>query len=58
VIVDIKEMDNLRLLGVSASIVLVAVAVLVIRYGHVRYPYLEDMEELGEATPHNNHPRD
>jgi hypothetical protein len=24
----------------------------------VRYPYLEDMEELGEATPHNNHPRD
>jgi protein PsiE len=51
-------MDNLRLLGVSASIVLVAVAVLVIRYGHVRYPYLEDMEELGEATPHNNHPRD
>ncbi len=47
VIVDIKEMDNIRLFGVSASIVLVAVAVLVIRYGHVRYPYLEDMEELG-----------
>lgn len=58
VIVDIKEMDNLRLLGVSASIVLVAVAVLVIRYGHVRYPYLEDMEELGEATSPNNHLRD
>lgn len=45
VIVDIKEMDNIRLLGVSASIVLVALAVLVIRYGHVRYPYLEDMEK-------------
>ena len=27
VIVDIKEMDNIRLLGVSASIVLVALAV-------------------------------
>jgi protein PsiE len=51
VIVDIKEMDNIRLLGVSASIVLVAVAVLVIRYGHVRYPYLEDLEELVESTP-------
>ncbi|SCY39055.1 protein PsiE [Nitrosospira sp. Nl5] len=50
VIVDIKEMDNIRLLGVSASIVLVAVAVLVIRYGHVRYPYLEDLEELVDST--------
>lgn len=58
VIVDIKEMDNLRLLGVSASIVLIAVAVLVIRYGHVRYPYVEDLEELGEAAPHTNHLRD
>lgn len=58
VIVDIKEMDNFRLLGVSASIVLVAVAVLVIRYGHVRYPYVEDLEEPGDAAPHNNHLRD
>lgn len=45
VIVDIKEMDNIWLLGVSASIVLIALAVLVIRYGHIRYPYLEDMEK-------------
>src|SRR5687768_2616082 len=50
VIVDIKEMDNIRLLGVSASIVLIAVAVLVIRYGHVRYPYLEDLEDLEAAS--------
>ena len=60
VIVDIKEMDNIRLLGVSASIVLIAVAVLVIRYGHVRYPYIEDMEEIGEpkAGNKNTHLRD
>ena len=58
VIVDIKEMDNIRLLGVSASIVLVAVAVLVIRYGHVRYPYLEDLENLEEATSKNANLRD
>ena len=50
VIVDIKEMDNMRLLGVSASIVLVALAVLVIRFGHVRYPYLEDLEDREDAT--------
>jgi protein PsiE len=58
VIVDIKEMDNIRLLGVSGSIVLVAVAVLVIRYGHVRYPYLEDLEDLEDATSKDTNLRD
>lgn len=58
VIVDIKEMDNIRLLGVSASIVLVAVAVLVIRYGHVRYPYLENLEDLADATSKKTNLRD
>ena len=52
--VDIKEMDNTRLLGVSGSIVLIALAVLVIRYGHVRYPYLEDLEDL-EASEDVKH---
>lgn len=58
VIVDIKEMDNIRLLGVSASIVLVALAVLVIRYGHVRYPYLEDLEDLADSTSKETNIRD
>ncbi len=58
VIVDIKEMDNMRLLGVSASIVLVALAVLVIRFGHVRYPYLEDLEDLEDTPSRKTHPRD
>ncbi|MBA4142822.1 MAG: phosphate-starvation-inducible PsiE family protein [Nitrosospira sp.] len=58
VVVDIKEMDNTRLLGVSAAIVLIALAVLVIRYGHVRYPYLEDLEDLKKATSIQNNLRD
>ena len=58
VTVDIKEMDSMRLLGVSASIVLVALAVLVIRFGHVRYPYLEDLEDREGATSRKIHPRD
>lgn len=58
VIVDIKEMDNMRLLGVSASIVLVALAVLVIRFGHIRYPYLEDLEDLEDTTSRKTRPRD
>ena len=56
VTVDIKEMDSMRLLGVSASIVLVALAVLVIRFGHVRYPYLEDLEDLEDATSRKTRP--
>ena len=41
-ILDMKDMDVWRLLGVSASIVFLAVAVLAIRYGHLRYPYNEE----------------
>ena len=58
VTVDIKEMDSMRLLGVSASIVLVALAVLVISFGHVRYPYLEDLEDLEDATSRKTRPLD
>jgi protein PsiE len=39
VVLDVKAMDNWRLLAVSSAILLVAAAVLVIRYGHVRFPY-------------------
>lgn len=41
-ILDMKDMDLWRMVGVSSSIVLLALAVLAIRYGHVRFPYRED----------------
>ena len=41
-ILDIKEMNELRMLAVAAAIFLLTVGVLVIRYGHVRFPYRED----------------
>jgi protein PsiE len=40
-VLDMKSLDEWRMLGVTASILLLAVAVLAIRYGHVRYPYGE-----------------
>lgn len=40
-VLDMKEMNELTMLGISAAILLLAVAVLVIRWGHVRYPYSE-----------------
>jgi protein PsiE len=44
-ILDLKEMSEWRMLAVAAAIFLLTVGVLVIRYGHVRYPYREDAEK-------------
>lgn len=44
-ILDLKEMTEWRMLAVAAAIFLLSAAVLVIRYGHVRYPYREDADE-------------
>ncbi len=44
-ILDLKDMTELRMLAVAAAILLLTVAVLAIRYGHVRYPYREDTDE-------------
>ncbi len=38
-ILDMKELEIWRLVGVSGSILLLAISVLVIRYGHVHLPY-------------------
>jgi protein PsiE len=44
-ILDLKEMNEWRMLAVAGAIFLLTVAVLIIRYGHVRYPYREDAED-------------
>ena len=44
-ILDIKEMTEWRMLAVAAAIFLLTVGVLIIRYGHVRFPYREDTSE-------------
>lgn len=41
-ILDIKEMTEWRMLSVALAIFLLTLGVLAIRYGHVRFPYLED----------------
>jgi protein PsiE len=40
-ILDMKAMDEWRVLAVSGAILILALAVLVVRFGHVRFPYLE-----------------
>lgn len=46
-ILDMKEMDVWKVIGVSAAALILAVTVLVIRYGHLKYPYDEPPEKGG-----------
>ncbi len=43
-IIDIKDMDQLRVLAVSGSILVIAIAVLAIRWGHLNLPYPSKQE--------------
>lgn len=43
-ILDMKNLDTLRMLGLAGAVLILAVAILAIRYGHARFPY-HDSEE-------------
>ena len=43
-ILDMKAMDSWRMLAVAGAAMILAITILVIRYGHVRYPYQSDPE--------------
>jgi len=49
-VLDMKSLDVWRMLGVTASMLLLAAAVLVIRYGHVRFPY-RDAQKSRDTLP-------
>lgn len=46
-ILDMKGMDAWKVVGVSAAALILAFTVLVIRYGHLKYPYNEPPEKGG-----------
>ena len=41
-ILDMKSLDTWRMLGVAGAVLLISLAVLVIRYGHARFPYSKE----------------
>ncbi len=49
-IMDVKAMEDWRMLAVAGSILLLTLAVFLIRYGHVRYPYPGD-DTAAELRP-------
>ena len=42
-ILDMKNLDTLRILGLAGAMLIIAIAILSIRYGHHKFPY--DKEE-------------
>ena len=38
-IIDVKDMDAARIIAIAASILVIALAVLVVRWGHIKLPY-------------------
>lgn len=47
-ILDVKDMNEWRMLAVACAIFLLTIAVLAIRYGHVKFPYQEDEARKNE----------
>jgi protein PsiE len=41
-VLDIQDIDAFKMFALSGSILLIAAAILIVRYGHVRFPYTED----------------
>ena len=38
-ILDMKNLDTLRVLGLSGAVLILTISILAIRYGHTKYPY-------------------
>jgi protein PsiE len=49
---DTKELDSMQVLGMAGAILLLALAVLVVRFGHTRFPY-----EYPEGSHEDAEPR-
>lgn len=43
-ILDMKNLDTLRVLGLSGAVFILAIAIFTIRYGHTKFPY-DDKED-------------
>lgn len=53
-VLDMKDMDPWRILGVAGAILLIAISVLVVRFGHVRLPYENTTSDRPRPPPPDN----
>jgi protein PsiE len=55
IILDSKSFDQWRLLEISLTVIILTLAILVVRYGHVRYPYPEiDCDDVKKKEEEND----
>jgi protein PsiE len=40
-VLEVAEIDALRMFALSGSILMISISILVIRFGHVRFPYVD-----------------
>ena len=52
-IIEVKEIEMWRILAISFSILLLTLAVLVIRYGHLKFPYQGMDDEPERSSKHD-----
>lgn len=50
VIIDMKDMDFWKIIAVSLAILVITFAVLVLRFGHIRFPYTDEGESGNADT--------
>lgn len=43
-ILDMKNLDTLRVLGLTGAVLILAIAILAIRYGHTNFPYNDNKD--------------
>ena len=44
IILDMKNLDTVRLLGLAAAVLILALSILAIRYGHTLFPYCNEKD--------------
>ena len=45
VILDMKNLDKIQILALSGSVLIIAIAILVLRYGHIKFPYIDKKDD-------------
>jgi protein PsiE len=48
---DMKALNSPQMIGIAAAILLLSLAVLVVRFGHIKFPYKEKVEIPPKTTP-------
>lgn len=56
-ILDMKNLDSMQIIAISVTMVLIAVTVLIMRYGHLKLPY-EDRNNLERSLMNNDKSKD